>query len=111
MNKTKIYESPDVTIVSLTGQEQVLTGSNCESNIEALTNCEEEWQGKNYPDSQHLRLCKAPAQRKTLNLTNRLTRMEKYLFWKSALTLLKQHLEQKLPANSLSCGQRAMKSQ
>ena len=43
MNKTKLYESLDVTIVSLTGQEQVLTGSNYESNIEALTICEEEW--------------------------------------------------------------------
>ena len=43
MNKTTLYESPDVTIVSLTGQEQVLTGSNYESNIEALTICEEEW--------------------------------------------------------------------
>ena len=43
MNKTKLYESPDVTIVSLTGQEQELTGSNYESNIEALTICEEEW--------------------------------------------------------------------
>ena len=39
----KIYESPEVTIVSLTGQEQVLTGSNYESNIEALTICEEDW--------------------------------------------------------------------
>lgn len=43
MNKTKLYESPDVTIVTISGQEQVLTGSNYESNIEALTICEEEW--------------------------------------------------------------------
>lgn len=42
MNKTKLYESPDVTIVSLTGQEQVLV-SSYESNIEALTICEEDW--------------------------------------------------------------------
>ena len=43
MNKTNLYESPEVTIVSLTGQEQVLTGSNCESNIEAVTIFEEDW--------------------------------------------------------------------
>ncbi len=43
MNKTKFYESPEVTIVAISSQEQVLTGSNCESNIEALTICEEEW--------------------------------------------------------------------
>lgn len=43
MNKTKLYESPDVTIVTISGQEQVLTGSNYESNIEALTICEEDW--------------------------------------------------------------------
>lgn len=43
MNKTNFYESPDVTIVAISGQEQVLTGSNYESNIEALTICEEDW--------------------------------------------------------------------
>ena len=43
MNKTKLYESPDVTIVTISGQEQVLTGSNYESNIEVLTICEEDW--------------------------------------------------------------------
>ena len=43
MNKTKLYESPEVTIVTISGQEQVLTGSNYESNIEALTICEEDW--------------------------------------------------------------------
>lgn len=43
MNKTKLYESPDVTIVTISGQEQLLTGSNYESNIEALTICEEDW--------------------------------------------------------------------
>lgn len=43
MNKTKLYESPDVTIVTISGQEQVLTGSNYESNIDALTICEEDW--------------------------------------------------------------------
>lgn len=43
MNKTTLYESPDVTIVAISGQEQVLTGSNYESNIEALTICEEDW--------------------------------------------------------------------
>lgn len=43
MNKTKLYESPEVTIVSISGQEQVLTGSNYESNIDALTICEEDW--------------------------------------------------------------------
>lgn len=43
MNKKKLYESPDVTIVTISGQEQVLTGSNYESNIEALTICEEDW--------------------------------------------------------------------
>lgn len=43
MDKTKLYESPDVTIVTISGQEQVLTGSPYESNIEALTICEEDW--------------------------------------------------------------------
>ncbi len=43
MNKTKLYESPDVTIVTISGQEHVLTGSNYESNIDALTICEEDW--------------------------------------------------------------------
>lgn len=43
MNKTKLYESPEVTIVTISGQEQVLTGSNYESNIDALTICEEDW--------------------------------------------------------------------
>lgn len=43
MNKTKLYESPDVTIVTISGQEQVLTGSTYESNIDALTICEEDW--------------------------------------------------------------------
>ena len=43
MDKTKLYEHPDVTVVTISGQEQVLTGSSCDSNIEALTICEEDW--------------------------------------------------------------------